>query len=144
MHDGAISSRAASSRATRIMLARFFVYALVGAAGTAGHYAFLLTAVSTGMLGPVPATSGGAIVGAVINFVLNAKVTFRGRMTAGTALRFFATAALAAAANGLMMSALLTVFTIDYLLAQLLVTAILLCATFGINSAWTFRATKAR
>ena len=47
-------------------------------------------------------------------------------------------------ANGLMMSALLTVFTVDYRLAQLLVTAALLCATFGINSAWTFRATKAR
>jgi putative flippase GtrA len=47
-------------------------------------------------------------------------------------------------ANGLMMSALLTVLTIDYRLAQLLVTATLLCTTFGINSAWTFRATKAR
>jgi putative flippase GtrA len=131
-------------RATRIMLARFLVYAMVGVAGTAGHYAFLLTAVSTGMMGPVPATVGGAIVGAVINFVLNAKVTFRGRMTTGTAARFFATAALAAAANGIMMSALLTVFPIDYRFAQLLVTASLLCITFGINSAWTFRATKAR
>jgi putative flippase GtrA len=130
-------------RATRIRLARFFVYALVGVAGTAGHYAFLLTAVSAGMMGPVAATVGGAIVGAVINFVLNAKVTFRGRMTAGTAARFFATAAMAAAANGLMMSALLTVFPLDYRLAQLLVTASLLCVTFGINSAWTFRATAA-
>jgi putative flippase GtrA len=130
-------------RATRIRLARFFVYALVGVAGTAGHYAFLLTAVSAGMMGPVAATVGGAIVGAVINFVLNAKVTFRGRMTAGTAARFFATAAMAAAANGLMMSALLTVFPLDYRLAQLLVTASLLCVTFGVNSAWTFRATAA-
>jgi putative flippase GtrA len=126
------------------MLARFLVYAMVGVAGTAGHYAFLLAAVSLGVMGPVAATSGGALVGAVINFVLNTKVTFRGRMTAGTAARFFATAALAAAANGIMMSALLTVFPVDYRLAQLFVTASLLCITFGINSAWTFRATKAR
>jgi len=131
-------------RATRIMLGRFVVYAMVGAAGTAGHYAFLLMAVSAGLMEPVPATLGGAIVGAVINFVLNAKLTFRGRMTPSTAARFFATAALAAAANGLMLSALLTVFPIDYRMAQLLVTASLLCATFGIHSAWTFRAMKAR
>jgi putative flippase GtrA len=43
-----------------------------------------------------------------------------------------------------MMAALLTVLPIDYRLAQLLVTATLLCATFGINSAWTFRTTKMR
>jgi putative flippase GtrA len=149
MRDGTLSShtpehRHLPDRATRIMLARFVVYAMMGVAGTAGHYAFLFTAVALGVMGPVAATVGGAIVGAVINFVLNAKVTFRGRLTAGTAVRFFTTAALAAAANGVMMAALLTVFPIDYRLAQLLVTATLLCATFGINSAWTFRAATAR
>jgi putative flippase GtrA len=144
MHDGAIPHRSASGRATRIVLGRFLVYAMVGMAGTAGHYAFLITAVSMGMMGPVLASILGAIVGAVINFVLNTLVTFRGRLTLGTAARFFATAALAAAANGLLMSALLAAFAIDYRLAQLLVTAVLLCATFGINSAWTYRAAKTR
>ncbi len=144
MHDGTILGRAAPARATRIMLGRFLVYAMVGAAGTAGHYAFLITAVSMGMMGPVPASVLGAIVGAVINFVLNTLVTFRGRLALGIAVRFFATAALAAAANGLMMSGLLAFFRIDYRLAQLLVTAVLLCLTFGINSAWTYRATKPR
>jgi putative flippase GtrA len=142
--DRTTEHRTVPDRATRIMLARFLVYAMVGAAGTAGHYAFLITTVSMGMLAPVPASIGGAVVGAIINFVLNTLVTFRGRLTLGTALRFFATAALAAAANGLMMAGLLSVFPIDYRLAQLLVTAVLLCATFGINSAWTFRTTRAR
>jgi putative flippase GtrA len=144
MHDGAISGRSVPARATRIMLGRFLVYAMVGAAGTAGHYAFLITAVSKGMMGPVPASISGAVVGAIINFVLNTKLTFRGSMSLGTAARFFATAALAASANGLLMSALLAAFRIDYRLAQLLVTAVLLCLTFGINSAWTYRATKTR
>jgi putative flippase GtrA len=76
--------------------------------------------------------------------VLNTLVTFRGRLNVATAARFFATAALAAAANGVMMAALLAVMPIDYRLAQLLITAVLLCATFGINSAWTFRTMKAR
>lgn len=144
MPDGTLSGPAVPGRATRIMLGRFLVYAMVGAAGTAGHYAFLITAVSMGMMGPVPASVLGAIVGAVINFVLNTLVTFRGRMTLGTAGRFFATAAVAAAANGLLMSALLRFLRIDYRLAQLLATAVLLCITFGINSAWTYRATKPR
>jgi putative flippase GtrA len=144
MSDGTLAGQAVPGRATRIMLGRFLVYAMVGAAGTAGHYAFLITAVSMGMLGPALASSLGAILGAVINFVLNTLITFRGRLSLGTAGRFFATAALAAAANGLMMSALLAFFRIDYRLAQLLVTAVLMCLTFGINSAWTYRATKPR
>jgi putative flippase GtrA len=144
MPDGTLSGRAVPGRATRIMLGRFLVYAMVGAAGTAGHYAFLITAVSAGMLAPVPASILGAVAGAVINFVLNTVVTFRGRLTLGTAARFFATAALAVAANGMLMSTLLATFDIDYRLAQLLVTAVLLCATFGINSAWTYRTTRAR
>jgi hypothetical protein len=41
-------------------------------------------------------------------------------------------------------AALMTVFPIAYLPAQLLVTASLLCATFGVHSAWTFRAAAAR
>jgi putative flippase GtrA len=143
MPDGTLPGRTMPCRATRIMLGRFLVYAMVGAAGTAGHYAFLITAVSAGMLAPVPATVLGAMVGAVINFVLNTLVTFRGRLTLGTAARFFATAGLAVAANGVLMSVLLAAFGIDYRLAQLLATAVLLCATFCINSAWTYRASKA-
>jgi putative flippase GtrA len=129
---------------------RFLMYAAVGAAGTAGHYAFLITAVSLGMLAPVPASVIGALVGAVINFVLNAAVTFRGHthahshLTWHTAARFFATAGVAAAVNGAAMSVLVNGLRLDYRLAQALVTGTLLCATYVVNSLWTFQATKAR
>lgn len=127
---------------------RFLMYAAVGAAGTAGHYAFLITAVSLGMLAPVPASVVGALVGAVINFVLNAAVTFRGHAQSHlawhTAARFFATASVAAAVNGAAMSVLVNGLRLDYRLAQVLVTGSLLCATFVVNSLWTFQASKAR
>jgi putative flippase GtrA len=129
---------------------RFLMYAAVGAAGTAGHYAFLITAVSLGMLAPVPASVIGALVGAVINFVLNAAVTFRGHthahshLTWHTAARFFATAGVAAAVNGAAMSVLVNGLRLDYRLAQALVTGTLLCATYVVNSLWTFQASKAR
>ena len=129
---------------------RFLTYAAVGLAGTAGHYAFLLTAVSLGVLGPVPASVAGALVGAVINFVLNAVVTFRGHahshshLAWRTAARFFATAGVAAALNGAAMAVLVNGARLDYRLAQVLVTGTLLCATYVVNSLWTFQASKAR
>jgi len=128
-------------------LPRFLLYALVGAAGTAGQYAFLLTAVSLGMLAPAPASAIGALLGAVINFVLNALVTFRGagpaRLGWSTAARFFTTAAIAAAASGVAMALLVDGLRLDYRLAQLMVTAALLCLTYAVNAAWTFRAGQA-
>ena len=126
---------------------RFLTYAAVGLAGTAGHYAFLLTAVSLGVLGPVPASVAGALVGAVINFVLNAVVTFRhahSHLAWRTAARFFATAGAAAALNGAAMAVLVNGVRLDYRLAQVLVTGTLLCATYVVNSLWTFQASKAR
>jgi putative flippase GtrA len=119
---------------------RFLAYALVGAAGTACHYAVLVAAVALGLLAPVPASVLGAVVGAVVNFVLNARFTFHGRIAWDTASRFFAAAALAAAANGVLMALLLARLAIDYRLAQVLVTVLLLGATFVVNTAWTFRA----
>jgi putative flippase GtrA len=129
---------------SRIVLGRFLVYAMVGAAGTAGHYAFLVAAVSKGWMTPVTASMVGALFGALINFVLNAFVTFRSRPTVGRAARFFATAALAAAGNGVLMSLLLANLRVDYRVAQLFVTGILLCLTFCIHSVWTFRIEAAR
>jgi putative flippase GtrA len=132
----------------RVSFTRFLMYAAMGAAGTACHYAVLIGLVTLGLLGPVPASVLGAIVGAVVNFVLNALVTFRGHggnhFAWQTASRFFATALLAATANGALMSLLLGSVRIDYRVAQLMVTALLLCATFLVNSVWTFRPGRVR
>lgn len=125
------------------ILPRFVLYAMVGAAGTAGHYAFLLTTVSLGMLDPVHASVIGALLGAVINFVLNALFTFRAQLAWGAAIRFFATAALAAAANGAAMALLVDGLHLDYRLAQVIVTVGLMCVTYFVNSVWTFRASQA-
>ena len=125
---------------------RFLTYAAVGLAGTAGHYAFLLTAGSVGVLAPVPASVIGALIGAVINFVLNAVVTFRGHghshLAWRTAARFCATAGVAAGVNGAAMAVLVHGLRLDYRLAQVLVTGALLCATYVVNSVWTFQASK--
>lgn len=127
---------------------RFLTYAVVGLAGMSGHYAFLFTAVSLGVLAPVPASVIGALIGAVINFVMNAVVTFRrhahSHLAWRTAARFFATAGMAAALNGAAMAVLVNGVRLDYRLAQVFVTGILVCVTYVVNSLWTFQASKAR
>jgi putative flippase GtrA len=120
-------------------LLRFALYAATGAVGTTAHYAILLTTVSTGWLAPVSASMCGAAVGAWINFLLNARLTFRTRASWSIAWRFAATALLAAAGNGMAMAALTGWFQMAYLFAQTLVTVGLLALTFLINSLWTFR-----
>jgi putative flippase GtrA len=151
MRDGAITEVATagpSTRMRRLRLGRFLLYAMVGAAGTAGHYALLIGLVSFGLMAPAPASVLGALLGALINFVLNATLTFAGaghsHLQWRTAARFFATAGLAALLNGLAMLLLVDVLGLDYRLAQLLVTAVLLCATYAINAKWTFHAGKDR
>jgi putative flippase GtrA len=125
--------------ADQVPLPRFLMYAAVGAVGTGAHYTVLLAAVSLGLLAPVGATACGAVVGATVNFLLNARVTFRARASWDSAVRFVITAALAAAANALAIWVLVDWWRLPWLPAQLMVTAGLLLLTFFVNSLWTFR-----
>ncbi|GAB3421087.1 GtrA family protein [Massilia agilis] len=122
-----------------VALPRFVLYAAAGAVGTAGHYAVLATLVWAAWLAPDLASMCGALVGAGINFLLNARLTFRRRATLPAAWRFGATALAAAAANGLAMALLTRWLRVPWLAAQALVTALLLTLTFLVNSRWTFR-----
>jgi putative flippase GtrA len=118
---------------------RFLLYAAAGAVGTAAHYTVLVTAVSMQWLAPVGASMCGAVVGAGVNFLLNARLTFRAKASWGAAWRFAATASIAATANGIAMALLTRWLHAPYMAAQLLVTACLLALTFSVNSLWTFR-----
>lgn len=118
---------------------RLLLYAAAGAVGTAAHYAVLVTAVSMQWLAPVGASMCGAVVGAGVNFLLNARLTFRTSASWSAAWRFAATATMAAAANGMAMALLTRWLHAPYMAAQVVVTACLLALTFSVNSLWTFR-----
>jgi putative flippase GtrA len=123
----------------QVRLPRFALYAAVGAVGTGAHYSVLVATVWLGWLAPVAGSACGAVVGATVNFLLNARLTFRSRASIGSAVRFVLTAALAAGANALAMALLVGPLAVPWLLAQVLVTASLLLLTFLVNSLWTFR-----
>lgn len=119
---------------------RFIVYAGVGAIGTGAQYAVLIALVRAGWTTPVTGSMIGATTGAVVNYWLNRRVTFRTAAAHSTAMPKFATIALLGVlTNGLLMKLLGNSLGLNYLIAQLIATALVLGLTYGLNSTWTFK-----
>ncbi len=124
----------------RAILAQFLTYAGVGSLGTAAHYLLLLLLVEG--LGVIPwqGAVAGFLLGAVINYYLNHRITFRSTQRHQEALPKFLTVA----ASGVLLTGALMAWAterlhIHYLIAQLATTALLLLFTFIVNRLWTFR-----
>ena len=119
---------------------QFVRYSLVGACGTAGHYATLLLLVNLGRMSPVLATVLGSVVGAVINYVLNYQFTFRSEIAHGPALsKFMLVSATSALVNLGIMWLGVSQLHVHYIPVQLFATAVVLLFGFVLNRAWTFR-----
>lgn len=122
------------------LLPQFLSFALVGVLGTAAHFLVLYTLVAQLDLGPLLASSVGAVTGALVNYGLNHRLTFRSRKRHRDALpRFIAVAAGGWLLNGLLMAMLLSRLDIHYLLVQVIVTSLVLVWNFIANRFWTFR-----
>lgn len=119
----------------------FIVYAMVGAIGTLVQYAFLLASVSWWhLLDPVAATVIGAFLGAVVNYFLNARFTFR--QSTGPhrvrMLKFAVAAIFGMLMNGLIMYVFNRLLGLNYMAVQLVATVAVLLLTYSINRVWTF------
>ena len=122
--------------ATGLQLLR---YAGAGAIGTAAHYALLIAGVQLAGLGAVVASSIGAVAGALINYGLNHRFTFRSDKAHGQALpRFALVAAFSVALNAIALAALLAYVTPNYLVAQVIATLVVMIAGYAANRRWTF------
>ena len=129
-----------SATTIRIAIARQFLsFATVGAFATATHYATLIAGVSLG-LDPVSASALGWTLGAVVNYSLNYRFTFRSRLAHRQAAPRFALVA----ATGLVLNTLLMAFEVGplglhYLVAQTIATGTILCCNFVLSRTWAFR-----
>lgn len=122
------------------MIKQFVVFAAVGAIGTLSHYCVLIVLVQLLGVNPVVASGTGFAVGALVNYLLNYRVTFRSaRPHQEAAPRFFAIAAVGMLANTVIMALGTKVFAIQYLLAQIIATGMVLGLNFVANRLWTFR-----
>lgn len=118
---------------------QFLIFSGIGVIGTSGHYAVLVLLVQFLHVAPVLATTLGFVVGALINYVLNYRITFKSDKKHREALtKFLVVAGIGAVANGVIMSLGINIFDVHYLIIQLLATCIVLVFNFNANKYWTF------
>jgi putative flippase GtrA len=118
---------------------RFLVFVGVGAVGTLAHYLVLISLIElAGVWAPAAATLG-FICGAVVNYVLNYRITFKSQQDHRTTLpRFFTIAATGGLLNWLIVLIAVESLRIHYLLGQAFATGVVVFASYAANSAWTF------
>jgi putative flippase GtrA len=121
----------------RSLVSQFILFSAVGAVGTAAHFILLILLVQLLAVPPVPASMAGFVCGALVNYTLNYRITFRSSAPHISALpRFLAVAAAGFCLNTIIM-ALVTVW-LHYLLAQAVATVCVLAWNFFCNRCWTF------
>jgi putative flippase GtrA len=122
------------------LLRRFLAFAGVGVIGTAAHYLTLTVLFEVLGLSAVISSSAGYVVGAVVNYLLNYRYTFRSSLShARTAPMFFAIAGVGFFMNGAIVALLTGRFSLHYLLAQVVATGTVLVWNFLANHFGTFR-----
>lgn len=122
---------------------QFSVFLLIGGVCTGLHYAVLILFVGLEWLDPIGASALGFCVSAVLNYVLNRRLTF----SSSRAHRSAAPRFVGVAASGLMINtALLVLFNgvleWHYLLAQVMATGATLVWNFILHKIWTFAGAK--
>ena len=120
-------------------------FGLVGVIGTGAHYLALIILVEMTGMNPVTATSVGFVVGALVNYVLNRRYTFRSskdHLDAGP--KFVLIAIVTGIVNSLLVYAGVSLIGANYLLVQIGATFIVFLANFALNSLWTFKEAHAR
>lgn len=118
----------------------FARYVIAGALGTGAQYAVLVALVQAAGIDSVAASTAGMVLGAVVNYWLNCRYTFRSaRPHRETLWRFMAVAALGLVVNAAAMAALTRGMGIHYIAGQVVATGLVLCCGYVANSIWTFR-----
>ena len=106
----------------------------------AGTKHTLVALVEGGIASALPASVVGFIVGAVINYFLNYRFTFKSNKSHKEAMsKFFIVAAIGAMINTALMYVGLNLLQVYYLLAQIVATGIVLLWNFTANKLWTFK-----
>ena len=119
---------------------QFLGYACVGAIGTVVQYVVLVVGVSVIDAAPVVASSVGVALGAIANYLLNYRFTFRSRKSHSEAsVKFMAVAFVGLLINGATIDVAMRFFGAHYLIAQVIATAAVLLVGFVANRIWTFK-----
>jgi putative flippase GtrA len=125
---------------SRLLARQVLRFLAVGAAATALQYAILIALVRWAGWDAVPASTLGFAISMWLNYVLNRRYTFASDRPHAQALpRFVATAMCGLGLTAVGMYTLTSLVRLDYLLAQIIVTAAVTAWNFALNRWWSFR-----
>jgi putative flippase GtrA len=123
-----------------MIIRQFFSFAAVGVVGTAAHYSTLIALVQIMHVNPVVSSGAGFVVGALVNYALNYRLTFRStKLHRDSMPKFFLVALFGLGFNTAIMALMTEVWKLHYLVAQVLATAGVLVWNFAVNRYWTFK-----
>jgi putative flippase GtrA len=126
-------------RSGNISLRSMASFLVVGGFATGLQYAIMALLMALAGLPALTASNIGFAISAVVNYLLNAKLTFRSeRSHASTLPRFAVTAALGLGINSLLLS-LLIAAGLHPAPAQILATGGVLIWNYTLNALWTFK-----
>jgi putative flippase GtrA len=127
--------------AVRRGISRFVAFALVGGVGTAIQYAVLSFGVALNMAHPVSCSAVGYALGAVANYLLNYRFTFRSKAPhAQAATKYFTVLAVGWVLNLCLMSIFVVRMGWSPWMSQMLTTVIGLVWNYSGSNWWAYRA----
>ena len=119
---------------------QFLRFAIVGASGTAVHFAILIALVEGWGMNPVAATTVGFAVAATLGYVLHHYFTFRASQRLGRGIAgYYATVTVGLILNALVVAALIN-WHMPYILAQVGGSGVTLLWNFAFSRTFVFRA----
>lgn len=122
-------------------LSRDFMYfAVVGTLATATQYMVLVLLVELAAMKPVSASSTGFLFGAVVNYCLNRRFTFKSKKAHHKAMmQFICILAIGFCLNALLMTLGTHYTPLPYILVQVFATLLVLFWNFLAHRHWTFK-----
>jgi putative flippase GtrA len=122
---------------------QFSSFLMVGGVATAAHYAVFLGLMNLFHVAPVPAALSGFVLGALVNYTLNRRHTFKtDRTHVQAGWRFAAVATTGFCITWILMRALTLNLSVPPLAAQIFTTGFNLVVNFVVHRLWTFRAAR--
>jgi putative flippase GtrA len=117
----------------------FVRYTLVGGLATIAQYVVLVALVELAGMNAGISSAAGAGCGALVAYQCNRRFTFPGRSPHRQALpRFLAVAALGVLLNASVVWSGTELLELNYLIPQVIATALVLAAGFTLNRSWSF------
>jgi putative flippase GtrA len=122
---------------------QFILFALVGLVATITQYFTLMILVECFNITPVVASSCGYLIGGLVSYYLNHRITFQSdKQHHIAAVQFFCVATVGFSINFFLMSIGTHLYHIPYLIMQIISTSTILFWHFLANRFWTFKITK--